>query len=269
MTSGKSRTTPLSAKVFRLAHVRKQRECEQVAAVCYRLRGGEIEFLLVRTGSGHWTFPKGGVEPGLSHAQAAALEAFEEAGVHGRMEEACFARYVRHKRRAPGKVAKELSEREVATSAHLCLVLRLVRPQEANRKPTWFSASKVKTKLGEGRTQQFGAELVRVVDRAVARIQKLNQAQVVPEDALQKVRFEASASPDRDRRIAKAAALPESSWRPDPTASAGRAAVRGKLLQLGPSLVVNAVTARNQKSAASTQLKRKPAGQSASARRSD
>src|SRR5258706_7336546 len=80
MGDRKSRTTPPPSKHFRLSHVRKLRECEQVAAVCYRVRGTEIEFLLVRTGSGHWTFPKGGVEPGLTHAQAAALEAFEEAG---------------------------------------------------------------------------------------------------------------------------------------------------------------------------------------------
>jgi ADP-ribose pyrophosphatase YjhB (NUDIX family) len=75
------------------------RGCEQVAAVCYRARGGAIEFLPVQTRGGRWTFPKGSAEPGLTHAQAAAVEAFEEAGVHGRMEEASFARYVRRKRR--------------------------------------------------------------------------------------------------------------------------------------------------------------------------
>src|SRR5882672_11356132 len=142
MGDRKSRTSAPSAKLFRLSHVRKLKECEQVAAVCYRVvRGSEIEFLLVRTGSGHWTFPKGGVEPGLSHAQAAALEAFEEAGVHGRMEEVPFARYVRRKRRRVARESAEThSETEVATSAHLCEVLRLVTPQEADRNPTWFAA---------------------------------------------------------------------------------------------------------------------------------
>ena len=88
----------VSAKFFRLAELRKLKQCEQVAAVCYRVRAGVIEFLLVQTGKGRWIFPKGSVEPGLTHAQAAALEAFEEAGVHGRMEEACFTRYLRRKR---------------------------------------------------------------------------------------------------------------------------------------------------------------------------
>ena len=55
----------------------------------------------MRTRGGRWTFPKGRVESGLTHAQAAALEAFEEAGVHGRIEEAAFARYVRVKAPRP------------------------------------------------------------------------------------------------------------------------------------------------------------------------
>ena len=73
------RTFELSAKFVRLAELRRLKKCEQVAAVCYRVRMGVIEFLLVQTGKGRWIFPKGGVEPGLTHAQAAALEAFEEA----------------------------------------------------------------------------------------------------------------------------------------------------------------------------------------------
>ncbi len=59
----------------------------KVAAVCYRVnRESEIEFLLVRTASGRWTFPKGGVDDDPTAAAAAAREAFEEAGVRGRIE---------------------------------------------------------------------------------------------------------------------------------------------------------------------------------------
>lgn len=193
MGDRKSRTSPPSAKLFRLSHVRKLRECEQVAAVCYRVRAAEIEFLLVRTGSGHWTFPKGGVEPGLTHAQAAALEAFEEAGVHGRMEEVPFIRYVRRKRRG-ARVPAGDSEKEIGTSAHLCEVLRLVQPQEQDRNPTWFSVEKTKKKLLEGRTAEFGIELIRVVDRAVGRIQRLSPTGAESNDGLQRVQFEAPAA---------------------------------------------------------------------------
>lgn len=106
-----------TAKFVRLSQLRKSRECEQVAAVCYRVRGGEIEFLLVRTrGSGRWTFPKGSAEPGLTHAQAAALEAFEEAGVHGRIEEASFARYVRGKRGSERKLARDPAKKNLQST---------------------------------------------------------------------------------------------------------------------------------------------------------
>jgi 8-oxo-dGTP pyrophosphatase MutT (NUDIX family) len=165
MGAEKSRTVPPT-------HVRKLKECEQVAAICYRVRKGEIEFLLVRTGSEHWTFPKGGIEPGLTYAQAAALEAFEEAGVRGRIEEVSFTRYVRRKRGG----ARNSVGQEIRVGAHLCEVVHLGEPQESGRNPTWFSAEKAKRRLQEDRTADFGAELARIVDRAVARIQRLRSA---------------------------------------------------------------------------------------------
>ena len=78
--SPSSRHSPLTrnaapgTKLLRVSHLRRLRECEKVAAVCYRVRPKGIEFLLVQTRNRRWTFPKGGTEPGLTHAQAAALE---------------------------------------------------------------------------------------------------------------------------------------------------------------------------------------------------
>jgi 8-oxo-dGTP pyrophosphatase MutT (NUDIX family) len=161
--------SPPSSRFFRISHLRKLLDCEQVAAVCYRVRGSSIEFLLVQTRGGHWIFPKGGAEPGLTHAQAAALEAFEEAGVHGRIEEASFTQYVQRKRGAGRNSAVES-----AVSAHLCEVRRLDPPQEANRKPTWLSPEKAKERLREDRNCDYGTELARVLDRAVARISRLH-----------------------------------------------------------------------------------------------
>jgi 8-oxo-dGTP pyrophosphatase MutT (NUDIX family) len=198
LTTNWSQSHPPSLKFFRLSQLRKLRGCEQVAAVCYRVRSSGIEFLLVRTNSGHWTFPKGKAEPGLTHAQAAALEAFEEAGVHGRIEEASFARYVRRKRansrNSAARSAERSAEKELAIQAHLCEVLRVEAPQERDRNPTWFSAEKAKRCLGEDRAPDFGAELARVVDRAVTRIRRLrNETSVVTsprqKDALRKLQL--------------------------------------------------------------------------------
>jgi 8-oxo-dGTP pyrophosphatase MutT (NUDIX family) len=167
--------------------------------MCYRMRKGRPEFLLVQTRGGRWIFPKGGVEPGLTYAQSAALEAFEEAGVHGRMEQIPFTRYFR---RPPAIMAalearsKGESTHLEAVAVHLCEVSRLEPPQESNRNPTWFSAEKAKQRLLEDRAPAFGLELARVVDRAVSRIQRLhNTARLsshhVPKDPLQEVRFQA------------------------------------------------------------------------------
>ena len=198
LTRGWSRSrTQSSAKVFRLAHLRKLCRCEQVAAVCYRVRGDGVEFLLVQTRGGRWTFPKGGAEPGLTHAQAAALEAFEEAGVHGRMEEAAFAQYVRRKagegKRAPA---------QVTVSAHLCEVSRLDPPQESNRNRTWLSAEKAKLRLRADRAPECGAELARVVDRAVARVQRLRSGIHIAMAARREVRVIEIQSPRRMGRAA-------------------------------------------------------------------
>jgi 8-oxo-dGTP pyrophosphatase MutT (NUDIX family) len=167
-----SRGSQPSAKFLRLAQLRKLRRCEQVAAVCFRTRSAGIEFLLVQTRKERWIFPKGSAEPGLTHAQAAALEAFEEAGVHGRMEEISFTRYIQRKRRNMRRAAAT----ELAVSAHLCEVLRLGPPEELNRNPTWFSPDKAKRRLREDRAPEYGAELARVIDRAVTRIQRLRSA---------------------------------------------------------------------------------------------
>jgi len=168
---------PPSAKFFRLSELRKLRRCEQVAAVCYRLGDKGIEFLLVQTGKGRWTFPKGSAEPGLTHAQAAALEAFEEAGVvDGRMEEVSFTRYIRRKR---GNM-RNSAVAAPAVHAHLCEVFRLDPPQEFKRNPTWFTADKAKQHLRQNRNPDYGDKLARTVARAVTRIRRLGGVKVVP-----------------------------------------------------------------------------------------
>lgn len=157
----------------RLSSLRKLREPQQVAAVCYHIRNQEIQFLLIQTrGSGRWTFPKGSAEAGLTHAQAAALEAFEEAGVHGRIEEAAFAQYFCRKQAAIRKAGADPGKGKLAVSAHLCEVIRLRTPKESNRNRTWFSVQDALQRLREDRTKAEGAEFARVIDRAVARIQK-------------------------------------------------------------------------------------------------
>jgi len=159
-------------------------ERQQVAAVCFRIRSTDIEFLLVRTRRNRWTFPKGGIQAGLTQAQSAAVEAYEEAGVQGRIEEVSFARYTVRK-------ARPHEPRQSVVHAHLCQVLRLGEPEELSRNPTWFAAAKAKRRLAEGRTSESSAELARIVDRAIARIRRFPGRTLTDNDRLMKIRFEA------------------------------------------------------------------------------
>lgn len=177
-SSSRESLSRVPARFIPPAQLREMRRRDQVAAVCFRIRNRKIEFLLVQTRGGRWTFPKGGAEAGLTPAQAAALEAFEEAGVHGRIEEARFASYVCKKRGARGSGA-----RDVVVSAHLCEVLWLGPPEESGRNPSWFAPEKAKRRLREDRNGTDGEQFARVVDRAVTRIQRLSSRMPITIDA--------------------------------------------------------------------------------------
>jgi 8-oxo-dGTP pyrophosphatase MutT (NUDIX family) len=200
-----SRAPQPSPKFFRLAKLRKLRSCQEVAAICFRIRGDAIEFLLVQTRhKQRWIFPKGRAEPGLTHAQAAALEASEEAGVHGRMEETSFTRYVHHKRGDPQpSLAKSRrpAAKDRVVNACLCEVSRLSPPEESDRNPTWFSLEKAKQRLRQDRTPNYGAELARVLDRAVARIRRLGGTPASPGQPQLSAPRPSDSRPDPLRRV--------------------------------------------------------------------
>jgi len=136
-----------------------------VAAICYRVSEGGIQFLLVRTRTGRWTFPKGRVDDDPNRAAAAAREAFEEAGVFGRVEANPIARYLHSKR-------SSFHFDEHAVDAHLCEVVSMVPPEEVNRNPTWFDADKAKRRLCENRKPKYASEVTKVVDRALEHIEQ-------------------------------------------------------------------------------------------------
>ena len=62
----------------------------QAAAIPIRTDAetGRVQVLMIRRRDGRkWGIPKGLVDPGLTHRQAAAVEAREEAGVEGRLSD--------------------------------------------------------------------------------------------------------------------------------------------------------------------------------------
>jgi 8-oxo-dGTP pyrophosphatase MutT (NUDIX family) len=67
-----------------MASVSHARDCRlQVAALCWRLLPVPEMLLVTSLRTRRWILPKGWPQPGLSLAQSAAAEAYEEAGVRG------------------------------------------------------------------------------------------------------------------------------------------------------------------------------------------
>lgn len=136
---------------------------EQVAAICYRSVNGSIEYLLVKTHSGRWTFPKGDVDPGEERWLAAQREAFEEAGVTGIIAHESLTNYLHAK-----KAWEE--GHEITVYAFLLEVEKTQPPEEAYRNPTWFSFLDSEEALVKGRPIKYAEELQRALHESYRRI---------------------------------------------------------------------------------------------------
>ncbi|HEY0275053.1 MAG TPA: NUDIX hydrolase [Paenirhodobacter sp.] len=75
----------------------------QAGALCLRRGAAGIEVLLISSlDTGRWVIPKGWPMAGRSLAGAAMQEAWEEAGVRGRLRPAAVGQYIYDKRRKGG-----------------------------------------------------------------------------------------------------------------------------------------------------------------------
>ena len=136
----------------------------QVAAVCYRRRETGVEFLLVNSNGGNkWTFPKGSPETSMSHSRAAEKEAWEEAGVRGRIEARHFHLYLHSK----GVFWKPPGVREFVVKSFLMEITEGGHPHENERNPTWFLPENARKILAKGREVKYAKEIQSVIDRAL------------------------------------------------------------------------------------------------------
>jgi phosphohistidine phosphatase len=114
----------------------------QSSVIPYRLHEGEPQILIVSSSKNkHWVVPKGIHDPGLSAQASAAKEAWEEAGVEGRVHAKAIGRYQYEKWGAtctvevyPMEVNKLLSESQW---------------QEHHRGRKWVSAVQAAKLLGQ------------------------------------------------------------------------------------------------------------------------
>ena len=111
---------------------------QQVAALCWRLRKGLVEVLLITSReTERWVIPKGWPMNGLSAAEAAAREAWEEAGVRGRVQSQPLGTYGYDKIIGPAQVKRC----RVAVFALEVGGLKDRFPEMAERKRRWFAAA--------------------------------------------------------------------------------------------------------------------------------
>lgn len=89
------------ATSLRFRFVAGQSEIErQAGAIPYAVVDGQVAVLLVTSRrTGRWIFPKGGLMEGLAAHEAAAREAFEEAGVEGEVRDVPLGAWRTIKRR--------------------------------------------------------------------------------------------------------------------------------------------------------------------------
>lgn len=118
----------------------------QVAALCWRHGAEGTEILLVTTRrTGRWTAPKGGLMNGKSPAEAAAIEAWEEAGVIGAVESTPIGEYAYQKYRGPTSwepIAVDVFPQEVEA-------IEAKYPEENQRLRQWFAQEKAAEMVDE------------------------------------------------------------------------------------------------------------------------
>ena len=77
---------PIALNTYQKSDVRTQ-----FAALCYRIKKKKTEILMITSrGIGRWIIPKGWPADGKTPTEAALTEAWEEAGVRGKVTGACL-----------------------------------------------------------------------------------------------------------------------------------------------------------------------------------
>ena len=119
----------------------------QAGVIAYRIENGSAEVLLITSReTRRWIIPKGNIGRGKTAPEAAALEAYEEAGVHGTIaSEIPLGFYTYFKRRA------DASTFPVSVEVYLLKVERQAKkwPEKGTRKLAWLPVAKAIRKIEE------------------------------------------------------------------------------------------------------------------------
>jgi len=132
---------PISIRASHKSDVRSQ-----FAALCYRIRRGKPEILMITSrGSGRWIVPKGWPIDGLTPAASAAQEAWEEAGVVGTTYDRCLGLY------SYNKVLEDGSGLPCVAMVYPIKVKSLAKdfPEKGQRVRQWMTPKKAASLVAE------------------------------------------------------------------------------------------------------------------------
>jgi len=162
--SGRAQTSDRKGTSVSLASGKKRdvkRNVHQAAAICFRHRGENLEFLLILNDSGtRRVFPKGYVKEDEALWAAAEREAREEAGVEGNIRREQLTLFWIHK----GKKRPQ----EMAVAAFLLEATRKTWDHKRKRDPKWYSYQEALDALAENRDSEVASELKRVLRKAIS-----------------------------------------------------------------------------------------------------
>ena len=146
----------------------------QYGAVCWRMRGEKVEVLLITSRyTGRWVIPKGWPMGKRSPAQAAAQEAWEEAGVQGEIAETRLGGF---------DYQKFINPKRTLTCHVDVFALRVTKlvdkfPERKQRRRKWFAAEKAAGKVMEPELRNLLAYLPNQLgDGAAAQALETGQA---------------------------------------------------------------------------------------------
>lgn len=134
----------------------------QYGAVCWRMHRGKVEVLLITSrDTGRWVIPKGWPMSAKSAYEAAATEAWEEAGVRGDIATASLGQF---------GYDKVLSPKKSVTCSVEVFALRVAElqdkfPERKQRRRKWFAVEKAARKVDEPELRSL---LKALPDRLVA-----------------------------------------------------------------------------------------------------
>lgn len=131
---------------LRLDAAQKGETRSQFGAICYRIESGKTRILLITTrGTGRWIVPKGWPMPGETPAGAAAVEAYEEAGVAGRVHPVCLGIF------SYTKFVERGDNLPCVVSLYALQVERLLSrfPERGQRKRKWVSPKRAAVMVDE------------------------------------------------------------------------------------------------------------------------